>query len=91
MSGEGLLLLLVGAPAIVLTGTVLGGYVAHRYSPTYLAIGLGAVGGGITTAVALPLVIAPMALSVLESFGTIPSPTPVVNGSKTSPPSPPSL
>lgn len=87
MSGEGLLYFIVGIPAIVLGGSVAGGYVAHRYSPTYLATGLGAIGGGIATAVAIPLVVAPLALSAIKSFST---PTPSYQSwsdSKTSPPS----
>jgi hypothetical protein len=90
MSSEGLVTLLVGAPVIVLAGTVLGGYVAHRYSPTYLSIGLGAVGGGIATSIALPLVIIPLTVNVLKPYVPTTLPT-VVNDSKTSAPPPPSL
>ena len=90
MSGEGLITFLVGAPFFVLAGTVLGGYVAHRYSPTYVATGLGAVGGGVATTLALPLVVIPLMINVMKT--DIPKAVASgQNGSKTSPPSPPSL
>jgi len=54
MSAGAIGFFIYGLPAIVLTGGVAGGYLAHRYSPTYLATGLGAVGGLVLTAVAIP-------------------------------------
>jgi len=38
-------LFLLGIPAVIIGLGVAGGYVGHKYSPTYTGIGLGVAGG----------------------------------------------